>query len=319
VLDHSATTVSSAEKSHLLRVAFLSVGQTPRMDVVPEILAQLDLPIAATEFGALNGLSDREIVELAPSPSEHSLATRLSDGSNVVVSKPRVAERLAGILAQFGPSDFDLVVILSTGLFRDFESRCPTVNAQRAIEAGILALAAHGDAIGIVQPLAQQVQEVSIPALASYRVLVSHASPGDRDALARALVDLAESEIIVLNSVGFSEADRTMVARASGKPVVLARRLVAGAMRLLLDGRKDVARTYDTAPILAERLQRLTPRERQVLSLAAEGLSNKAIGRQLGISPKTVEIHRSKVMSKMEVASTSALIRLIVSAEHPGL
>jgi DNA-binding NarL/FixJ family response regulator len=155
--------------------------------------------------------------------------------------------------------------------------------------------------------------------LASYRVLVSHASPGDRDALARALVDLAESEIIVLNSVGFSEADRTMVARASGKPVVLARRLVAGAMRLLLDGRRDVARTYDTAPILAERLQRLTPRERQVLSLAAEGLSNKAIGRQLGISPKTVEIHRSKVMSKMEVTSTSALIRLIVSAEHPGL
>ena len=309
----------SAETSPLLRVAFVGVGQSPRLDVVPEVLGQLDLPIAATEFGALDGLSDRDIADLAPSLSEHSLITRLSDGSDVVVSKPRVAERLANILTQFAPGDFDLVVILSTGLFREFESRCPMVNAQRAIEAGILALAAHGDAIGIVQPLAQQVQEVSIPALASYRVLLSHASPGDRDGLARALVDLAESEIIVLNSVGFGEADRTMVARASGKPVVLARRLVAGAMRLLLDGRRDVARSNDTSPILAERLQRLTPRERQVLSLAAEGLSNKAIGRQLGISPKTVEIHRSKVMSKMEVASTSALIRLVVSAEHPGL
>jgi DNA-binding CsgD family transcriptional regulator len=309
----------SAELPPLLRVAFVGVGQSPRLDVVPEVIAQLDLPIAVTEFGALDGLSDRDIADLAPSVSEHSLITRLSDGSDVVVSKPRVAERLARILAQFAPGDFDLVVILSTGLFRDFESRCPMVNAQRAIEAGILALAAHGDVIGIVQPLAQQVQEVSIPALASYRVLLSHASPGDRDGLARALVDLAESEIIVLNSVGFSEVDRAMVARASGKPVVLARRLVAGAMRLLLDGRRDVVRSHDTSPILAERLQRLTPRERQVLSLAAEGLSNKAIGRQLGISPKTVEIHRSKVMSKMEVASTSTLIRLVVSAEHPGL
>jgi RNA polymerase sigma factor (sigma-70 family) len=110
-----------------------------------------------------------------------------------------------------------------------------------------------------------------------------------------------------------------MVARASGKPVVLARRLIAGAMRLLLDGPREAPRSYDSSPILAERLQRLTPRERQVLSLAAEGLSNKAIGRQLGISPKTVEIHRSKVMSKMEVASTGALIRLVVSAEHPEL
>ena len=48
----------------------------------------------------------------------------------------------------------------------------------------------------------------------------------------------------------------------------------------------------------------------------AEGLSSKAIGRQLAISPKTVEIHRSNVMGKMEAASLGALIRLVVSAEH---
>jgi protein AroM len=312
-------TTTVAARPDLLRVAFVGVGQTPRMDVVPEILAQLDLPIAATEFGVLDGLTDAQIAELAPRGAEQSLATRLSDGTNVVVSKPRVGERLARILAGFASTDFDLVVIMSTGLFREFESRCPTVNAQRAIESGVLALAADGGVIGIIQPLAQQVGEVKIPALAAYRVLISHATAGDRDGLARAIVDLAESEIIVLNSVGFSEADRTMVSRASGKPVVLARRLVAGAMRLLLDGRRDMHRFYDTSPMLAERLQRLTPRERQVLSLAAEGLSNKAIGRQLGISPKTVEIHRSKVMSKMEVSSTGALIRLVVSAEHPEL
>ena len=67
----------------------------------------------------------------------------------------------------------------------------------------------------------------------------------------------------------------------------------------------------------AERVNRLTPRERQVMSLAAEGLSNKAIARQLGISPKTVEIHRSHVMAKMEVTSSAALIRLVVQAGHP--
>ncbi|WP_246505012.1 AroM family protein [Microvirga antarctica] len=311
--------IRTSPEPTLLRVAFVTVGQTPRMDVVPEILTHLALPIAATEFGALDGLTDAEIAALAPVGDEHALVTRLADGTDAVVSKPRVGERLAQILAGFAPHDFDLVVILSTGLFREFESRCLTVNGQRAMESGVMALAAHGGAVGIVQPLAQQVDEIEVTALSPYRIFLSHAAPGDREALAGALIDLAESEIIVLNSVSFNEADRAMVARASGKPVVLARRIVAGAMRLLLDRRPQPTRSYDTSPILAERLQRLTPRERQVLSLAAEGLSNKAIGRQLGISPKTVEIHRSKVMSKMEVSSTGALIRLVVSAEHPEL
>lgn len=308
-----------AGAASLLKVAFVSVGQTPRFDLVPDLLTQLDLPIAATEFGCLDGLSEQEITALAPHPSEQAIVTRLADGSDIVLSKPRMAERMAQIVSRFAPSDFELVVILTTGLFRDFESRCPTVNAQRAIESGILSLASQGTAVGLIQPLAQQVDEIALPALSAYRVLKSHASPGDKAELAQALVDLAESEIIVLNSVSFTDADRLMVTRASGKPVVLARRLVAGAMRLLLDGRPEMPRSYDTSPMLAERLERLTPRERQVLSLAAEGLSNKAIGRQLGISPKTVEIHRSKVMSKMEVSSTGALIRLIVSAEHLSL
>lgn len=319
MLVHSVMAVSPEQKMPTRRVAFLSVGQSPRVDLIPDILSQIDLPITATEFGALDGLSASEIANLTPAPQEHALATRLADGRDIVVSKQRTAERLASIVDRLTPSDFDLVVILSTGLFREFDSRCPMVNAQRAIEAGIMALASQGDMIGIVLPLEQQMEEISIPCLASYKVHMTHASPGDRNALARAMIDLAECEIIVLNSVGFSEADRSIVTRATGKPVVLARRLVAGAMRLLLDGRTDMSQSHETSPILAERLQRLTPRERQVLSLAAEGLSNKAIGRQLGISPKTVEIHRSKVMSKMEVNSTSELIRLVVSARHPDL
>lgn len=65
-------------------------------------------------------------------------------------------------------------------------------------------------------------------------------------------------------------------------------------------------------------MQTLTPRERQVMSLVAEGLSNKAIGRQLDISPRTVEIHRAKMMEKMGAASVGALIRMVLGVEQPG-
>ena len=68
-----------------------------------------------------------------------------------------------------------------------------------------------------------------------------------------------------------------------------------------------------------ERIQALTPRERQVMSLVAEGMSNKAIARQLAISPRTVEIHRARMMTKMGAVSVGALIRLVLASQHPGL
>ncbi|CAN7492232.1 AroM family protein [Neorhizobium sp. LjRoot104] len=308
------TSPEGAELHH--RVMFLSVGQTPRADLIGDMLTNLDVAIEALEIGALDGLSKAEIDDLKVRPGEQSIVTRLADNTDIVVSKPRIAERMAKIAAAFQPNEFDLVVILSTGLFRDFESTCPTVNAQRAMESAVISLAAHGSSVGLIQPLQQQIAELDIPALAPYKICASYAADGDRKLLASALVDLADAEIIVLNSVSFTEADRQMVAKASGKPVVLARRIVASAIRLLLHRSQPVT-LPGVSPEFAEKLLRLTPRERQVLSLVAEGLSNKAIARQLGISPKTVEIHRSNVMSKMEVTSSNALIRMVISAGHP--
>jgi len=54
-----------------------------------------------------------------------------------------------------------------------------------------------------------------------------------------------------------------------------------------------------------------TPRERDVMQLLAEGLSNKGIAESLGISPRTVEIHRAHVMEKMAADSLPTLVRMV--------
>jgi two-component system response regulator FixJ len=61
---------------------------------------------------------------------------------------------------------------------------------------------------------------------------------------------------------------------------------------------------------LDERLQTLTPREREVLDLALKGHSSKVIAGELGISHRTVELHRSNLLEKLGVASVSELLRL---------
>ena len=64
----------------------------------------------------------------------------------------------------------------------------------------------------------------------------------------------------------------------------------------------------------AARLEVLTPRERDVLRGLVEGLPNKSIAYDLGISPRTVEIHRANLMSKLDVKSLSEALRIAFAA-----
>jgi two-component system, LuxR family, response regulator FixJ len=65
------------------------------------------------------------------------------------------------------------------------------------------------------------------------------------------------------------------------------------------------------------RLDVLSERERQVLDGLVAGKANKVIGLELGISPRTVEVYRANVMSKLQAGSLSELVRMALIAGHP--
>ena len=60
----------------------------------------------------------------------------------------------------------------------------------------------------------------------------------------------------------------------------------------------------------------LTRREREVLEQFAAGASNKEAGRQLGISPRTIEDHRANVMKKLGARNAADLIRIVLTAQR---
>ena len=77
---------------------------------------------------------------------------------------------------------------------------------------------------------------------------------------------------------------------------------------------EQAGRERARAETAARRLDVLTPREREVLHGMARGHPNKTIAYSLGISPRTVEIHRANLMSKLAVASLSEALRLAFAA-----
>jgi RNA polymerase sigma factor (sigma-70 family) len=59
-----------------------------------------------------------------------------------------------------------------------------------------------------------------------------------------------------------------------------------------------------------DRVSRLTPREREVLLLIADGLQNREIGERLGISPRTVEVYKARMMEKLQCRSLADAVRI---------
>jgi protein AroM len=83
------------------RVAFVTIGQSPRDDVVPAMLAEIHAPIDVSQYGALDDMTDAEIASIAPHLGEERLVSRLRDGREVQLGKTAIeGKRLADPLVQ---------------------------------------------------------------------------------------------------------------------------------------------------------------------------------------------------------------------------
>lgn len=88
------------------------------------------------------------------------------------------------------------------------------------------------------------------------------------------------------------------------------------SVRRALEHDRENRRTLTKLDLIRTRMVSLTPREREVLDLIANGRPNKIMAQHLGLSQRTVELHRSRVMEKMGASSVAHLVRMLMNLER---
>ncbi len=85
-------------------------------------------------------------------------------------------------------------------------------------------------------------------------------------------------------------------------------------INVALRQQQEAAVAHNQQACAQERMTRLTPREREVMDMVVKGAANKVIAQDLSLSQRTVEIHRARVMEKLEVRTLADLVRLSIAS-----
>ena len=195
--------------------------------------------------------------------------------------------------------------------------------------------------VHIVDPDLQTCEALSLLfRLEAFQTMFSINLPGFLAALERRRSDIVIANFDLGQDDGL-ELLRRVKAMRMGTPVFMVenRPMVEAAVNAMKLGATDVV----TKPIDTEHLMRvvrdalrhdihvgaaqpggrtveirgfaqLTRREREVLQLITNGQSNKEAGRELGISPRTIEVHRARVMEKLGARNTADLMRIVLTS-----
>lgn len=216
------------------RFAFVTIGQTPRTDLMPDILRYFQESVAADELGVLDDLDSAALAQHAPGHHEARLVTRLRDGSQVVLQKAWVQEQLQALLDSIDPEPYTAIVLLCTGEFPGLRGPGLFLDAQHLVDSGVAALATGAKSVGAILPLPEQAAHFHFEPAPGQELQVTNASPYEGSRFEEAGTELSDVDLIVMHCIGYTEFQRRAVATASGRPVLLARRLVASALTNLL-------------------------------------------------------------------------------------
>ena len=219
---------------------------------------------------------------------------------------------LTDLYADLFSQPIDLVVLMTTIIGTTPAPARATIFCDRIVKRAIETFAGSGFHVGVIIHLESQEKFLGF-SKETYAKLNIIAILPEEDLSSNKQLDLLDDcDIVVMNSVTFDARQKQQVAARLGKPVVHARQLIATSIREALERLTAPSEKINLASTrsILDRLRLLSAREREIMFQVSSGLTNKEIACKLGISFRTVEIHRARMMSKMDFQNVAELVRI---------
>ena len=211
-------------------VGAITIGQAPRVDLVPEIVEMTGGNISFVEKGALDDLTPEEIEELSPKRDEPTLVTRLKDGTQVIVGKKRIEEKVQEKIDLLETEEVDFVVLLCSGSFKNIKSNVPLL-FPNGLLLGTLSSLTLPNYLGFLVPSKTQVPSATKEfESVGFSPVGLGASPySNSEEVWKAAERLRDKnvDLIVLHCFGYTGQMKREVSEIAEKPVVLVRSVLA--------------------------------------------------------------------------------------------
>jgi protein AroM len=211
-------------------VGLLTIGQSPRDDVTPDIAGYFPEDVEIMEVGVLDEYDSPDAVEaeLGPVDGQPIFVTRMRDGSAVTIDRERAHQRLQEVIAVI-EADVDLIGLLCTGHFPEIESAVPVLKPSELLQAWVEAVVGPTDVIGLIVPKAEQAEQVQEKYSIEGELMTVSGSPYEG---LTAVQSAAESlgtapDFIVMDCIGYTPAMKEHVQKTTGASVFLARSVLA--------------------------------------------------------------------------------------------
>ncbi len=219
------------------KIGAITIGQSPRTDVVPEMLDLLGPGVEIVEGGALDGLSPAEVAAIEPRDGDYVLVTRMRDGHSVRIAEHHILPRMQAQVDRLVADGAQAVALLCTGEFPAF--RCSRLLLEpQVVLHHFVAGVAGGRRLGVVVPVSLQIDQATTRWQGvGAEVRVEAGSPyADIAELERAVEALREwrADLVVLDCIGFTGAMKARAAGIAGVPVILPRTVLARTLAELL-------------------------------------------------------------------------------------
>ncbi|MGL6201490.1 MAG: AroM family protein [Lachnospiraceae bacterium] len=223
-----------------IKIGAITVGQAPRVDVVPEMQELLPPHIEIVEAGALDGMTREEIESMPSSKEDYILVSRLMDGSSVRMAEAQIIPKLQEKIKMLEDMGAVYNLLLCTGEFlHQFETRVPLLFPERILIANVKPLLYRGR-LGVITPLKEQQAQSrkKWSGIAQDITMVSASPYGDIKTLKAAAMELKEKEaaldLIVLDCIGYDTEMKRAVREITGAPVMIARSMIARVIAEIL-------------------------------------------------------------------------------------